>query len=348
MAVGAPAVISPASAASAAAPAAVYVLKHPRREHCRTHYARKVRQITAHVRGRRVRRRQTICARQLAPAPSPSANSSIVPAPIPGAPQVATTPRGVHLRAHIDPSFTQSTTNPLAVDYSFSASATSFSQADLAEAPEPDLPEGVLELYSDGQLACAIDVGGSASGGECPITYARPGAHSVVVTYLSGSTSATETSTEDVEPFTTTTTLSVETLECSEADHEYIEGKHAYHATNEWCSYKVSDQVVDQNGDTPPGEVLISARAQGAILEREFGFRGNPIILSFEREHVENSKPWRCRVRLGPAPLWPELESQYTVGSVEDCGATSELTGHYFSPENGWIGSDSAPVQTPF
>jgi hypothetical protein len=116
------------------------------------------------------------------------------------------------LHAHIDPSFVQSATNPLDVTYSYSASATteeaSPALARAADATPAELPEGVLDLYSDGSLACSINVGGPDTGGECPVTYRSTGTHTVVVTYISGSTTATETSTEQIEPFTTTTTVS--------------------------------------------------------------------------------------------------------------------------------------------
>jgi hypothetical protein len=73
----------------------------------------------------------------------------------------------VTVHDRLDPSFKQSPSNPLAVTYSFSASATEW--VDGSERPT-SLPAGFLNLYSDGLLACSINVGGSVTGGECPFT----------------------------------------------------------------------------------------------------------------------------------------------------------------------------------
>lgn len=104
------------------------------------------------------------------------------------------------LRAKLDPSFTQDPSNPLAVTYSYDAGA-------FDEHGTQPLPEGVLTLYSDGTLECSINVGGSVQGGTCPVTYEATGAHTIVVTYSSGATTVTETSVEQIEPFTTSTTI---------------------------------------------------------------------------------------------------------------------------------------------
>ena len=87
----------------------------------------------------------------------------------------------------------QSPTNPLAVTYFYSASATVGSEN------EPNLPGGILNLYSDGLLACSINVGGSITGGECLVTYQAAGPQTVVVIYSSDSVSVTETYTENIE-----------------------------------------------------------------------------------------------------------------------------------------------------
>jgi len=110
------------------------------------------------------------------------------------------------LHSHLDPSFVQSPSNPLAVTYAYSASATTTNSEGTTSA-EPNLPDGFLDLYSDGLLACSINVGGSTTGGECPVTYSATGAHQVIVTYSSGSLSATETYAEQIEPYATTTHL---------------------------------------------------------------------------------------------------------------------------------------------
>ncbi len=112
------------------------------------------------------------------------------------------------LQAHLDPTFTQDPTNPLAVTYSYSASATQQVTGGPVQ-PLSDLPSGVLELFSDGSLACSMNVGGATDGGDCPVTYAATGQHTVVTTYTSGSTAATETDSETISPYSTSTTLSI-------------------------------------------------------------------------------------------------------------------------------------------
>jgi hypothetical protein len=69
-----------------------------------------------------------------------------------------TTPASVVTLTALDPSFTQDPTNPLAVTYHDSASATTTTGG--VSAPDPTLPAGILNLYNDGLLACSINVGG--------------------------------------------------------------------------------------------------------------------------------------------------------------------------------------------
>ena len=127
--------------------------------------------------------------------------AAAAPAPAPGAPVR-------QLKAHIDPSFVRDPADPLKVTYSYSASAT-LTSAPAAAATPAELPEGVLDLYSDGSLACSINVGGPNTGGQCPVAYTATGAHTVVVTFESGPTTVTETSTETIEPYPTTTKVGV-------------------------------------------------------------------------------------------------------------------------------------------
>lgn len=108
-----------------------------------------------------------------------------------GAPAVA-------LGITIDPSYTQDPTNPLKVTYSFSASATQ--TANGTTTPDPSLPQGVLNFFSDGSLACSDNVGGSVDSGTCTVTYAAIGNHTVVTIYDSGTNSATETDVENIQP----------------------------------------------------------------------------------------------------------------------------------------------------
>lgn len=156
-----------------------YVLKHPKHEHCRKHYVKRSIVVTRHAHGHRYKVRETVC-RYVPPKVKKAAPS--VP---------------VALHAHLAPSFIQSPTNPFAVTYGYSASAT------VGNEPEPSLPAGVLSFYTDGALACAINVGGPVTGGLCSVTYGYTGIHTVTVIYTSGSTSDTEGDVEHIEPFGT-------------------------------------------------------------------------------------------------------------------------------------------------
>ena len=97
----------------------------------------------------------------------PQVPRSATPAPTPAAaPAYA-------YAVELDPTFTQGA-SPLDVTYSFSASATVNGQ------PDPSLPQGILDLYSDGLLACSLNVGGSVDGGTCSVDYRgawRPSGH---------------------------------------------------------------------------------------------------------------------------------------------------------------------------
>jgi hypothetical protein len=103
---------------------------------------------------------------------------------------------GVNLFAHIDPSFTQNPNNPLDVTYTYSASATE--TADGQTSTDASLPSGILDLYSDGSLACSINVGGSITGGACEVLYLESGNQSVTVEYFSGSSNVTDTQVETI------------------------------------------------------------------------------------------------------------------------------------------------------
>lgn len=173
-----------------------YTLKHPKREHCKTHYVKRSERLRRQHH-RRLIVRKVVC---IYIAPKEHKHQAAITAP----------PRTVALSAHLDPSFVQSLADPLAVTYSYSASATATTAATTTTTTEPTpLPAGILNLYSDGALACSSPVGGEKTGGECPVTYKASGAHQVIVTYVAGSTLATETYTETVEPYSTHTTETV-------------------------------------------------------------------------------------------------------------------------------------------
>jgi hypothetical protein len=187
------AVVALALPASAAASHPRYRLDHPRREHCRAHYVRKVEHVKRH--GRKVR--ETFCVYV-----PPKAPAVVPPAP------AVTPPAVVHpvLRAHLDPSFTQNPNNPLEATFLYSASANTQGVSESG----PSLPQGVLELISDGKVACSTNVGGSnGEGGSCTVTFTSFGDHTVEVIYFSGESSATSgPETEDIAAPHVTLTLS--------------------------------------------------------------------------------------------------------------------------------------------
>lgn len=210
-----------------------YVLKHPKHEHCRAHYTRKVERVKKREHGRTVKVRQTVCVYA---APKKAATTTTTPTPSGPAPV-----RVVTLQAHLDPSFAQSPSNPLAVTYSYSASATETING--TPSPNPNVPTGILNLYSDGLLKCSINVGGSTTGGECPVTYSATGKHTVITTYTSGTLSATETYVEQIEPYATTITDSatVEAESGNPAEKPHL--------------WTVTVSVTAPNGNAVSGEV---------------------------------------------------------------------------------------------
>jgi hypothetical protein len=99
-------------------------------------------------------------------------------------------------------------------------------------------------------LACSINVGGSVTGGECPVTYLATGRYTVIVTYSSGSTSVTETVTETIEPFSTHTSLGY-TSECGEV----FVGQNGEYKTI-WCEYTMTAAVTNQYSGTVNDETV--------------------------------------------------------------------------------------------
>jgi hypothetical protein len=162
----------------------------------------------------------------------------------------AATVSAPNISATLDPSYTQDPSNPLAVTYSFSAAATYQDNGQTEPAP---LPDGYLELFSDGSLACSISVGASVDGGQCLVTYSAYGDHTVVVDYVTnGTTPATETETEDIEnpnppaPTTTTSTTTTTTVA------PYVP----------W----VTDQPVTITGLTKPTPYVVAGVTYWAVL----------------------------------------------------------------------------------
>jgi hypothetical protein len=172
------------------------------------------------------------------------------------------------LRAKLDPSFTQDPSNPLAVTYSYDAGA-------FDEHGAQPLPEGVLTLYSDGTLECSINVGNGVEGGTCPVTYQATGAHTVVVTYSSGETTVTETSVEQIEPFTTTTTVEATYTALPAPSIEGYDGDGHTWALAGTLTVTAHTTV---NGHQAPGAPVVTAggvQLEGSLKVTVIATRGN-------------------------------------------------------------------------
>lgn len=114
----------------------------------------------------------------------------------------------VKLYAHIGPTHRRDPLNPFRVTYDYSATATKepVDSASLGiQSVEP--PSGVLALYNDGKLECAINVGDEIAGSSCPVTYKALGEHTVTTIYTSGTESATTTEVEQIDPLASHTSL---------------------------------------------------------------------------------------------------------------------------------------------
>jgi hypothetical protein len=180
-----------------------YILRHPKHEHCRALYVRKITRVKRREHGRIVKVHETVCI-YIAPKPIPNTTAKPPVTTITG---TTTTPPDVKLNVHLDPSFTQNPADPLIVTYAYSAS-TEEDNIVGAALIAPSLPSGVLAFYSDGMLACSINVGDNTSAGECTIDYSHFGAHAVDAIYSSGETSATTgVETEQIEPPPVTVTV---------------------------------------------------------------------------------------------------------------------------------------------
>lgn len=263
-----------------------YVLKHPRREHCRAHYTKKIESLEEHKHHRTIKRRETVCV-YVAPK-----KKIVAPA------TVRAPSRTVRLHAHLDPSFVRDPTNPFKVTYSYSASATSESIGDALSSEPALLPEGFLSLYNNGRLACAINVGGSTTGGECPVTYTTLGSQTIVTTYTSGSTSATETNTENVEPFATTTTgtISYEPL----ATPEEIGGYKS------WCPgicYRIGTLHVTGTTTGPYGE--LAAPQEGPCEGLEGCLSGTTVYADQEQTGPPTYEPFIAGVTTAAGDVLP-------------------------------------------
>jgi hypothetical protein len=155
---------------------------------CHKGYVKKHRVVKRHGHKKRVR----VCVKKRKAAPGAFPAST----------------RRTLLHARLDPSYTRDPKDPFTVTYQYegSASAVVTQQGEVTEEPTPS-PSGVLALYSDGSLECAINVGGPLDEAECPVTYLALGEHRVTTVYTAGDQSATATEVKTIEPLPTTTAL---------------------------------------------------------------------------------------------------------------------------------------------
>ena len=115
----------------------------------------------------------------------------------------------VRYSTKVDPTFTQSATDPYVVTYQYSADAiatTDNQSKDLGATGQ--LPAGVLNLYtplSPGQsagLACSMNVGGSVTGGPCTVTYQQFASYTITTQYIPNGFNPTTSSDQvAIRPF---------------------------------------------------------------------------------------------------------------------------------------------------
>lgn len=260
-----------ASALTATPAAAKPHAHHKPKHHCKQGYVRHVKIVKHHEHHRTVKARRVECVKikhelvkhHAMPTPSPSAPATLTPTTV------------TKFHAHLDPSYTRDPSNPFKVTYAYSASATTEPAGGIALAatsePVP-LPEGVLQLYSDGKLACSKNVGGSTAGGECPVEYSSLGEHTIITVYTSseGKGAATETQIERIEDINGSITLHVAyiplqtpVLEPGETGCQWSNGE----ATSEckrWIigHIEMSGSATTELGSPPPGTVNVNLGAR--------------------------------------------------------------------------------------
>jgi hypothetical protein len=308
-----------------------YILKHPKHEHCRTHYARKVEHIKRHHK----RVREVVCT-YVAPKPA----KVVLPATTTPATIAPTTPAPsstISLRAHLDPSFTQDPANPLVVTFDYSASAEQ--QSGGVTLADPDLPSGVLAFYSEGLLACSMNVGGSTTGGECTIDYSAFGTHAINAIYTSGEASVT-TGSETVEveppqiiPTVTTQAASAEIEGAPDASGKCYNVSGPDGSTNRICEGTVTVNTTARNGEAllDDRSIVISQTqgGPGLTLEVPAGATG-------------------CEIKIVEGPVLEVGLSGVQIQSP--CGWTSER-GSGDEPGDWWVTShyagQSGPLSAP-
>jgi hypothetical protein len=130
--------------------------------------------------------------------------------------KVAVVKPKVSYSTSVDPTFTQSPTNPLEVTYAVSADAVETINGTTENlATTGQLPAGILNFFSQGTLECALNVGGSDDGGACTVTYPTTGTFTVETEYVPNTATAVEeTEQETIGPYATTTILTATPDSC--------------------------------------------------------------------------------------------------------------------------------------
>ena len=150
----------------------------------------------------------------LSPTPAVGTSTTTTPTSV-GLPTTTTTtvaaiPPGatVHYGAEVNPTFTQSPTDPLRVSYQATATASIVEDGQFV--PVASLPAGQLEIFSSVGLICSLPVGGTVVSGMCATTYATFGSYGVVANYVvGGNTYVSVILSDNVQPFGTTTTAAI-------------------------------------------------------------------------------------------------------------------------------------------
>ncbi|MFZ2050934.1 MAG: hypothetical protein WAU69_08405 [Solirubrobacteraceae bacterium] len=298
-----------------ALPGAASAHAKPKTVHCKSGYAREARKVKERRHGKTIHVRVEVCVKRKASKATPETLA-------PSAPAVK---RTVKLHAHLDPTLARDPTNPFQVTYSYSASATTETLTDGAalDAPaEPtSLPDGVLTLYNEGLLACSINVGAETTGGECPILYSSLGDHTVTTIYTAGEGSATETETENIEPFATTTTVSaryeqlpqsVRTLRSyehpltvRERDGEAVEERFTFYSWRVGYLQAMAP-VSDASGGL--GEGIVRWEGISRLAPATF-----PVEIE---EHIAEYRPYDCEEHASCTGTYAAWQKEVTVQSL--------------------------------
>lgn len=284
---------------------------HHRVKHCKKGYRRVVKHKRHH-------RKVIRCVkRRKAPGSTPPAQ----------APPVKRT----KLHATLDPTYTRDPLDPFKVTYAFSASASSETQIEsLVESEPASLPSGVLSLYSDGLLECAINVGAETTEGECPVQYQALGVHRVTTVYTSGEQSATATELETIEPITTSTQLSY--------SYEDLPGGPEKFGDPSSPSWKLGTLTITASSE-PFGAAILNGPAW---LPHELnGSTAIPVVVTTELHAALGGEPTCEEIKTAYAShgvTWPrwEPESDTTVTAHAPAGsgytASSKSVELQFSP----------------